>query len=68
MRWLEFDTLTEILITMHLASASGTPTIGFFSVTTLEVYEPYNPGSKGLNTENLTLDDIFREIHHVLDK
>jgi len=64
---------TSIFITadcgvMHLASASGTPTIGFFSVTTLEVYEPYNPGSKGLNTENLTLDDIFREIHHVLDK
>lgn len=64
---------TSIFITadcgvMHMASASGTPTIGFFSVTTLEVYEPYNPGSKGLNTENLTLNEIFNEIHHILDK
>jgi len=51
---------------MHLASAAGTPTIGFFSVTDPETYGPYNAGSKALITSQLTQDDIFNAINKVL--
>ncbi len=52
---------------MHLASASLTPTIGFFSVTNQNIYEPYGNGSIALNTNDTTMDDWFREIHRILN-
>lgn len=59
---------TEVFISadggvMHLASAAQTPVIGLFSVTSIGRYEPYNGQSKGLNTNNLTNDEIISEIN-----
>ena len=43
---------------MHLASASQTPTIGLFSCTDTEVYEPY--GNKSTGVKVTTSDDIHK--------
>lgn len=51
---------------MHLASASLTPTVGFFSVTNQSIYEPYGNGSIALNTNETTIDDWFIEIDRIL--
>ncbi len=51
---------------MHLASASLTPTVGFFSVTKPEVYAPYGNGSLALNTNESTIDDWIKEINNIL--
>ncbi len=51
---------------MHLASASLTPTVGFFCVTNESVYEPYGNGSLALNTNKTTIEDWFKAIHHIL--
>ncbi len=42
---------------MHLASASLTPTVGFFSVTNLNIYMPYGNGSVALNTNTTNIED-----------
>jgi len=47
---------------MHLASAVGTPTIGLFSVTSEELYRPYNPGSRSVNTQSADHHEITRII------
>ena len=44
---------------MHLASASGVSTIGLFSVTDPGIYEPYNPGSIALTTNNQDFKEIL---------
>lgn len=51
---------------MHLASASLTPTIGFFSVTESEVYEPYGNGSLALDTNKTALGDWLKAIDNIL--
>jgi heptosyltransferase III len=51
---------------MHLASASSVPTLGLFSVTNVNSYDPYGNKSKGLNTNNLSKEDILNEIDLVL--
>ena len=51
---------------MHLASASLTPTVGFFSVTNQNIYEPYGHGSVALNTNKTTINDWFIEIDRIL--
>ncbi|WP_341215346.1 glycosyltransferase family 9 protein [uncultured Wocania sp.] len=51
---------------MHLASASLTPTIGFFSVTNENIYKPYGNGSMALNTNTTTIDDWITEINKIL--
>ena len=51
---------------MHLASASLTPTIGFFSVTNENIYAPYGNGSMALNTNTTTIDDWIAEIGRIL--
>lgn len=43
---------------MHLASASGTPTLGLFSVTEVPKYEPYGRGSRALVTNGKTPEEI----------
>ncbi|MBU6477906.1 MAG: lipopolysaccharide heptosyltransferase family protein [Xanthomonadaceae bacterium] len=45
---------------MHLASASGTPTIGLFSVTDVSKYEPCGRGSRALVTNGKTPEEIAR--------
>ncbi len=43
---------------MHLASASGTPTIGLFSVTNEKEYTPYSKKSFSVNTNTLDHEGI----------
>lgn len=52
---------------MHLASASLTPTVGFFSVTNPEIYAPYGNGSTALHTNKTTMEDWIRAIDSVLN-
>ena len=51
---------------MHLASASLTPCIGFFSITQPNVYGPYGNRSKALHTRKTNIDDWFNAIHDIL--
>ncbi len=51
---------------MHLASASGTPTLGLFSVTNVEQYKPYNKGSRAIVTTTTNHDQIVAAIGSVL--
>ncbi|APY12315.1 ADP-heptose--LPS heptosyltransferase [Seonamhaeicola sp. S2-3] len=51
---------------MHLASASLVPTVGFFSVTNENKYQPYGNDSFALNTNNTNIDDWFKAIHEIL--
>lgn len=53
---------------MHLASASMTPTVGFFSVTNPQVYAPYGNGSLSLHTLQTNLDDWIEAIDKILNK
>ena len=52
---------------MHLASASGTPTMGLFSVTSIEKYKPYNEKSIAVDTTQYhrkQLMEILQTIIH----
>lgn len=51
---------------MHLASASQTPTVGFFSVTDLNVYMPYGNKSIAINTNTSGINDWMTRIDTVL--
>ncbi|MDO7173551.1 glycosyltransferase family 9 protein [Mariniflexile sp. AS56] len=51
---------------MHLASASLTPTVGFFSVTDPDVYAPYSHGSVALHTNETTMDFWIKSIDDIL--
>ena len=51
---------------MHLASASLTPTVGFFSVTDSKIYGPYGNGSMALNTNETSIDDWILAIRNIL--
>lgn len=53
---------------MHLASASGTPVIGLFSVTEIEKYQPYNENSVAIQTDATELNSWITTIHKVLKK
>lgn len=52
---------------MHLASASGTPTIGLFSVTDENAYGPYNDKSFSINTGNVDNENIIDLISKTLN-
>lgn len=52
---------------MHLASASLTPTVGFFSVTNESVYAPYGNGSLAINTNNSNINDWFKQLDIILN-
>lgn len=43
---------------MHLASASGVTTVGLFSVTDASKYEPYGNGSRAINTNGSTPEEV----------
>lgn len=51
---------------MHLASASQTTTIGLFSVTNLNKYEPYNGNSFAIDTNSGDIKDWFEKIEKIL--
>ena len=51
---------------MHLASAALTPTVGFFSVTNLNVYMPYGNGSVAIDTNTTGIDDWIQSINRIL--
>lgn len=51
---------------MHLSSASLTPTVGFFSVTSPKIYAPYGNGSVALKTTETTMDDWLIAIRKIL--
>jgi heptosyltransferase III len=44
---------------MHLASTAGAPVLGLFKVTNTRVYAPYNPGSRAVNTNFLTVAQVI---------
>lgn len=44
---------------MHLASASGVPTVGLFSFTDENIYRPYNSKSFSVNTGQMTNENIM---------
>lgn len=43
---------------MHLAAASGTPTLGLFSVTSSKKYGPYGPANAAIDTCDMTAADV----------
>jgi heptosyltransferase-3 len=43
---------------MHLATASGTPTLGLFSVTCSKKYGPYGPANAAIETSDMTAADV----------
>jgi ADP-heptose:LPS heptosyltransferase len=43
---------------MHLASAALAPVLGLFKVTNTRVYEPYNPGSRAIDTRSHPVSGI----------
>lgn len=51
---------------MHLASASLTPVVGFFSKTNKTIYGCYGNGSVALDTKKTDIDDWFKEIDRIL--
>ena len=53
---------------MHLASASHTTTIGLFSITNTEVYQPYYNKNIGINTNSMNTKEIIEVIENVLSK
>jgi len=62
---------TNIFVTadngvMHLASASLTPIVGFFSRTNTNIYGSYGNGSVAIDTNKTNIDDWFKEIDRIL--
>ena len=51
---------------MHLASATGIPTVGLFSATDPTMYEPYGHFSRALNAGNKTPEDVAQTAIRVL--
>ncbi len=52
---------------MHLAGASGTPTIGLFSVTDPSKYEPYGHHSQGLNVAGKNPEEVAQSVMAIVD-
>lgn len=53
---------------MHLASASGIPVLGLFSVTDPKGYGPYGNASGAIDTNTNTTEDILNAIDDILFK
>ncbi len=64
---------TEIFIgadsgIMHLASAVQIPTVGLFSITDPNIYQPYNQNSIGINTNKTDTQECIDIIKTILSK
>ena len=53
---------------MHLASAAQTPTIGLFSVTDKDAYEPYNSNSAGIRITTYDTDECITVLNTILKR
>jgi ADP-heptose:LPS heptosyltransferase len=53
---------------MHLATASGTPTLGLFSITNPITYEPYGKINRGINTNQISNKEIIELVKTILNK
>ena len=51
---------------MHLGAAAGIPSIGLFSVTDVAMYQPYNNGSLGINTNEMNTEQIMDVVSSLL--
>ena len=51
---------------MHLASTSLAPTLGFFSVTNMEMYKPYGNKNIALQTNETSIDDWINAVNNIL--
>lgn len=51
---------------MHLASAAGAPTVGLFSVTSINMYQPYNDESTAFDTTKNNADDLIAVMDSIL--
>lgn len=51
---------------MHLSNATDTTTIGLFSVTDKNLYQPYSNNSFGIDTDGKEIDAILKEIKTVI--
>lgn len=51
---------------MHLASASLSPTLGLFAVTKSDVYAPYGGGSRAVNIEQTSIDELIQMIRGLI--
>lgn len=51
---------------MHLASASGAPTIGLFGISKAETFGPYGNENLAIDTRKIGIDEIFSNIRSVL--
>jgi hypothetical protein len=52
---------------MHLAAASGAPTVGLFSVTDPSVYRPYGGRNLAIDTNTTDADGIIAALHRILN-
>ncbi|MCL9769029.1 glycosyltransferase family 9 protein [Flavobacterium sp. HXWNR69] len=52
---------------MHLATASGTPTLGLFSITNPVTYEPYGKMNRGINTNHVSNLEIIEMVKTILN-
>ena len=54
---------------MHLASATNTPIVSLFSITSPTIYRPYNNGSVVLETKNINnTDEVIDELTKIVEK
>ncbi len=51
---------------MHLASSVNTPTVGLFSVTNKNTFQPYNEKSVGINTNETGINDWIKILDNIL--
>ena len=51
---------------MHLACSTGIPVIGLFSVSCMDVYQPYGNGSIAVNTNTTSIDELIAIISQLL--
>lgn len=51
---------------MHLASASGSPTIGLFNVTDTNKYQPYGGSSFAFKPEETSLSILFERLNSIV--
>lgn len=67
-----FIASTEVFIgadsgMMHLASASLTPTLGLFAVTQSDVYAPYGGGSRAVDTQCTSPEELVDMVRGVIN-
>jgi heptosyltransferase-3 len=53
---------------MHLGSASGTPTVGLFSTTDSQKYQPYGHQNKAVETQRKTPEEIATVVVRIIEK